>query len=189
MRNLCTITCWCFLTFLVAPIAQADITTVYTSNTGGVYDYSVSYSSIGGILQLQAGNFFTIYDFRGYIPGSETTLANWSFSSANLGVTPVSITPPNGDDPAIPNLTWTYTGPTITTDQAIGTFSAQSYFTTLGISSVAEQDYNANLFTTNQTATSILAPLPEPSERLLILGGLVMSWTSICWRRGYVLGR
>ncbi|HZT40881.1 MAG TPA: hypothetical protein VFA07_01765 [Chthonomonadaceae bacterium] len=59
---------------------------------------------------VQNGNYFTIYDFNGFVPGSNDQPADWIFSSANVGVTPSRVTP--HDNPRILNLTWTYSGST-----------------------------------------------------------------------------
>src|SRR5437867_13244544 len=41
---------------------------------------------------LKSGDFFTVYDFAGLIPLSNSQPANWVFSSANLGLTPSGLT-------------------------------------------------------------------------------------------------
>ncbi|MCS7270010.1 MAG: hypothetical protein NZ703_02900, partial [Gemmataceae bacterium] len=71
-------------------------------------------------MQLKAGDYFTIYDFEGYISGSAKVLSAgpdpsyasyWSVSTNMTGQTPPRLNPV--DDPNIVNLTWTYNGPTI----------------------------------------------------------------------------
>jgi hypothetical protein len=73
-------------------------------------------------------NFFTIYDFVGFIPGSNLQPANWVFSSTLLGKTPSKVLP--DDDPKIPNLTWKYTGNTVLGPGTLnlGLFSALSHY-------------------------------------------------------------
>ena len=56
-------------------------------------------------------DYFTIYDFAGFIPGTNFQPANWSFSYQWVGITPPGQNPL--DDPNIYNLTWIYTGPQI----------------------------------------------------------------------------
>jgi hypothetical protein len=76
-------------------------------------------------MKLESGNYFTIYDFAGYVAGSSTAPDGWEFTGANLGPTPDRINP--GDDPNVVNLTWKYTGPTIPTGQiGLGNFWAIS---------------------------------------------------------------
>ena len=88
-------------------------------------------------MQLQSGNYFTIYDFAGYVPGTGTVTApgvgtstsNWTITSSNSGVTPSGLTPT--DNSSVPNLTFTYNGPTIPSGQlTLGNFSADSTFGT-----------------------------------------------------------
>src|SRR5215218_9717681 len=40
---------------------------------------------------LKSGDLFTIYDFAGFVMGSNDEPINWVFSSAPLGVTPVGL--------------------------------------------------------------------------------------------------
>jgi len=80
-------------------------------------------------MKLQAGNYFTIYDFKGYQPGSESAPDGWTFSSTKVGPTPDRLNPM--DDVNLSNLTWTYTGPTITSGQiGLGNFWASSTYGT-----------------------------------------------------------
>ncbi|MFO0847099.1 MAG: PEP-CTERM sorting domain-containing protein [Gemmataceae bacterium] len=78
-------------------------------------------------MKLQSGNYFTIYDFNGYIPGGETAPDGWTVSSSNVGPTPDRLRP--NDDAAIPNLTFKYNGPTIPSGQiGLGNFWAYSQY-------------------------------------------------------------
>ena len=79
-------------------------------------------------MKLQSGNFFTIYDFNGYIPdGGSSAPDGWKLTTSKVGPTPDRLRP--GDDAAIENLTWTYTGPTIPSGQlGLGNFWAYSQF-------------------------------------------------------------
>lgn len=87
-------------------------------------------------MKLQAGNYFTIYDFGSYIDGSasvtspfpEDAAGFWTVSTSNLGPTPAMLNPE--DDASIANITWTYNGPEINTGGKVtlGNFSATSTF-------------------------------------------------------------
>ncbi|MBA4068022.1 MAG: hypothetical protein C0501_30820 [Isosphaera sp.] len=87
-------------------------------------------------MKLQAGDYFTIYDFGGYVPGSGMVLSPfpddmaagfWSFSTSKTGPTPDRLNPQ--DDPMTDNLTWKYSGPTIPSGQlTLGNFTATSMF-------------------------------------------------------------
>lgn len=78
--------------------------------------------------QLQAGNYFTVYDFGGYIGGGEVAPDGWKFMGAtNTGPTPELLKPE--DNPDVPNLTWRYEGPTIPSGQVgLGNFWAISKY-------------------------------------------------------------
>src|SRR5262245_65982212 len=51
---------------------------------------------------ITAGDFFTIYDFAGFVPGSITQPDGFTFTSVPTGKTPLGKTP--FDDPRVPNL-------------------------------------------------------------------------------------
>lgn len=76
-------------------------------------------------MKLEAGNYFTIYDFAGYVPGGESAPANWTFTASQVGPTPDRLKP--DDDSSLWNLSWKYTGPTIPSGQVgLGNFWAIS---------------------------------------------------------------
>jgi hypothetical protein len=78
-------------------------------------------------MKLQSGNYFTIYDFEGYIPGGEAAPEGWALSATNDRGTPDRLRPQ--DDPEAPNLTFTYSGPTIASGQiGLGNFWAYSQY-------------------------------------------------------------
>jgi hypothetical protein len=72
---------------------------------------------------LNPGDFFTVYDFAGFVPGSNIAPAGWTLSVANLSKSTSTV--PN-DDPNLPNLTWTYNGPVINGQKGLGNFSVDS---------------------------------------------------------------
>lgn len=61
--------------------------------------------------QLQSGDYFTIYDFGGLVPGSVAAPDSWAIGVANVGTTPDRLNP--DDNAGLPNLTFTYSGSTI----------------------------------------------------------------------------
>ncbi|MBX6312024.1 MAG: PEP-CTERM sorting domain-containing protein [Isosphaeraceae bacterium] len=73
---------------------------------------------------IQSGDFFTIYDV--FLPSESLSghaePVNWAFSSPALGPTPFSLNPP--DSASILNLSWLYTGPTLSGPQLVGFFTA-----------------------------------------------------------------
>jgi hypothetical protein len=114
-------------------------------------------------MKLQAGNYFTIYDFAGLVPG--TVIApdeNWTVSTPNVGATPSLLNPT--DNAAIPNLVFTYKGPTIPAGQlGLGNFMATSTFDTRAeVSFTAETNRSSDgLKDSNITTTD--APLGHPA--------------------------
>jgi hypothetical protein len=129
-------------------------------------------------LQLQAGNYFSIYDFHGLVPGTASMPAGWTLSTPVVGPHPAHVIVE--DDPTVPNLVWTYHGPTIKTGNVVlGNFEAMSHWGS------AEEGlfvgYNAlswgGLHDTNITETRIPTPVappgvPEPGTLLLVGAGL-----------------
>lgn len=126
--------------------------------------------------QLQAGNFFTIYDFAGYVPGSESAPAGWTLTTQLVGTTPTTILPT--DNPALWNLTWTYTGSTISGGQlGLGNFWAYSEYDLSTDANFVAQTMRTSdgKLDTNITDTSVPVPsgtpvVPEPTT--LALAGL-----------------
>src|SRR5262245_54961973 len=145
-------------------------------------------------MKLQAGNYFTIYDFAGYVPGTGTVSATgpddtfaqyWTFSSTPLGPTPGRINPQ--DDPNIANLTFTYSGPTLPSGDpqrlGLGNFSATSQFGQItgepnGIFSGTNPRASDGVIDSNTTDTfvpvgqEIPPPTGTPEPATLALAGL-----------------
>lgn len=126
--------------------------------------------------QLRAGNFFTIYDFAGYVPGGESAPAGWTLTTQLVGTTPATTLPT--DNPSLWNLTWTYTGPTISGGQlGLGNFWAYSEYDLATDSNFVAQTNRTSdgKLDTNITDTSVPVPsgtpvVPEPTT--LALAGL-----------------
>jgi hypothetical protein len=123
-------------------------------------------------MKLQAGDYFTIYDFGGLVAGSAAAPDGWSFTPNK---TPARTAP--NDDPNVPNLTWTYTGPTIPTGQvglgnfwAVSTYSqqAESFFTARNARAV-DGVFDSNI-TETTVPTGTATGVPEPTT--LALAGL-----------------
>src|SRR5512132_3026371 len=95
-----------FLTALAVGAANADIVPNLAAGNGGVtcafdvgfgtnvctFNYT---ATIHSETKLTAADddpeFFTIYDFNGYIDGSGVAPAGWEFSTSGLGLTPSRI--------------------------------------------------------------------------------------------------
>lgn len=138
-------------------------------------------------MKLQAGNYFTIYDFAGYISGSgmvnatspdDTFKQFWALSTSPLGPTPDRLNPQ--DDPNIANLTFTYNGPTIPSGQlTLGNFVASSTFGNTGTSFFTATNLQTNgSIDSNITDTlvpvgeEIPGPIGTPEPTTMVLAGL-----------------
>jgi PEP-CTERM motif len=121
---------------------------------------------------LKPGAFFTIYDFGGFVSANPSP-ANWVFSSSNVGITPVGLI--ISDNPAVPNLTWTYNGPVTGNGPITYTsFSAISHF---GAKTVSNYGASASLYDPGEldhglptmNKGKIIAPVvPEPASMALL---------------------
>jgi hypothetical protein len=69
------------------------------------YSYSIMLTSNSS---LTKGDMFVIYDFAGYIPGSEVQPFGFTFATMGTGGNPGRTIP--NDNPELPNLVWTYDG-------------------------------------------------------------------------------
>jgi hypothetical protein len=168
------------LSLLTAPAAQAGlipnkVSITPTSDGNYTWSYNVVVTSD---VYVQPGDYFTIYDFAGAVPGTATAPAGWTLSVQDSGVTPGKTNP--ADDPNIPNYTWTYTGATtIFGQQSLGTFTieassnhvADSDFT----SATHRQDNDNPEHTITETTVPVAAAgskTPEPATLALAFAGL-----------------
>ena len=163
-------------------LARADIIPEVSTVTPNGANFTWTYTaSLTNDETLQSGNFFTIYDFNGFVPGTNFQPANWVFSSANVGVTPSKVTP--NDNPSIPNLTWTYTGPNVGPGPVdLGLFGADS---TIGTTATGQFAAEAIKYAPGKPGNgkpvdnigSVGVPgqmnvIPESASLLLLLPGL-----------------
>jgi hypothetical protein len=138
-------------------------------------------------VSIKSGDYFTIYDFAGYLPGGESAPANWAFSSSNSGLTPAGVLP--NDDPSLPNLTWKYTGPTQTGQVGLGNFWAVSQYGTGTEDSFTALSHNAayGIPDSNVTTTTVpvMVPVPPgvPEPGTLALAGLGLPLVALFRRR------
>lgn len=111
---------------LLATSAQAGLlplsASVVPDGDNFRYTYGVMLTSNS---TLQPGDQFVIYDFAGFINGSNTQPTGFAFSTMNTGGNPGRTIP--NDNPTLPNLVWTYTGGTPLVGQiGLGNFTALS---------------------------------------------------------------
>ena len=150
-------------------LALAALAATATSATAGLQPMSVTVTpemdgyrySYGVVLtsdsKFNPGDFFTIFDFKGYVPGTATAPAGFSFSSADSGGNPIQIGAV--DDPTVPNLSWTYNGSgSINGPVRVGDFSVVSTLP----SGPQAVDFAALTHTATTTLTRVSRP---PSGR------------------------
>ena len=153
----------------LASAVQADTIQVsLVSHSGDTYTYEAEQVAAPGVkVRVETGDFFTIYDFAGYIAGSATDVGDWKFSTANDG--PDGIYQGPTDNPSLPNLTWTYQGTGLAQVEngslLLGQFSARTSYAgeTLGLYSSQDHQYNGTAFAlAGHTATVTVAAVPLP---------------------------
>lgn len=168
-------------TVISAAAAQAGLlpTSVTVNPENGNYRWTYAIV-LPTDMKLQSGNYFTIYDFAGYVPGGETAPSGWTFSAQELGPTPDLLKPT--DNAALWNLTWKYNGPTIPNGQlglgnfwAISTFSDTTTSSFTAITNRTSDGLSDSNITTTTTPTGSSSPppgVPEPATLALAALGL-----------------
>jgi hypothetical protein len=131
-------------------------------------------------MKLQAGDYFTIYDFGGLVPGSNSQPANWTFSTSLVGPVPPGLAP--ADNSTIDNLTWTYNGATIPSGQVgLGNFWAVSTVGNSTTVAFTAQNPQASTGQIDRNIVDTIAPAPPshvppasgvPEPTTLALAGL-----------------
>jgi hypothetical protein len=174
------------LALMSGGMAKADIIPVFNaadpSDNGCVFSYNVEIPSNTKVFK---GDYFTIYDFNGYVSGSEFAPADWSITVQNSGIDvpgQVGIF----DDPNVENLTFIYTGAVtilgpVNPVGGIGAFGAESInCDTRGLGRYAASSHKQNpgqpdnnTLQGNQGYLVTPAAVPEASSLLLLIPGLV----------------
>lgn len=177
-------------------IAQAGLVPVQVSvlPEGGMYRFTYAIVLPTDAV-LRTGDYFTIYDFDGFIPDSQMASGspysgNWTFTATNSGPTPSGVSP--DDNPSITNLSWKYTGPEINIDSSIGlgNFWALSKYP-----DTTDSWFTASTGTTSgvpdQNITPTIVPVPTgpgttpsvPEPATLVLAGLGFPLLGLRWLR------
>jgi hypothetical protein len=170
----------------ITTAVRADINPNFDSTTSTDTTTNWNYTiNVTAGQEVVSGDFFTIYDFGNFIPGSNFQPAGWTFTSSLTGGTPPGVNP-SIDNPGVANLTWTYNGTTIPTETfniglfgvaingAQNTHPQNSFFAGWG-TRVAGDQAGTNI----ANAGSIIVPMqavPEPPTMALIFatGGLAL---------------
>lgn len=157
-----------------ASAAMADILPDTTSVTGpvaGVYTYSYA-MGLRTPETLTTNDFFTIYDFNGFTGvGDVSAPLGWTFASSAFGKTPALTNP---TDSSLPNITFTWTGGTVNSPSALGTFSLKSTVASV----VKGTQYAGSLGGgSDQFLHTLTGPaaVPEPATTVpFVIGGLAL---------------
>jgi hypothetical protein len=165
-----------FAATMLALATRADIIPSITTSTdvtlvsGGNFSWNYS-ATLTQDENVVSHDFFTVYDFAGYVPGGNTQPAGWMFSAALVGITPGKVTPT--DNPHLFNLTWTYTGSTQVGPEALGIFSAVSR-TNLAKSGEFASEATKNsgdlAGTKVDNIGNVAVPIPEMSALMPMIG-------------------
>ena len=170
----------------IATAVRADINPNFDSWTSTDTTTNWNYTiNVTAGQEIVSGDFFTIYDFGNFIPGSNFQPSGWTFASSLSGSTPPGINT-SIDNPGVVNLTWTYNGVTIPTETfGIGLFgvaingaqntaSRNSFFAGWG-TRVAGDQAGTNIANAGSIIVSAQA-VPEPPTMALIFatGGLAI---------------
>jgi hypothetical protein len=154
-----------------ASSANASITVVLDgmtpSGSNVSYNYTMQQTADD---TLFTGDYFTIYDFRGFV--SATPALGFTFSTQNTGITPASqiIT----DDPGIINVTFTAAAPNSSSN--IPGFSIVSSLQTPAVFDDFSGRNHKTTGSANEANGEVLVPgsaVPEPATMGLMGGALL----------------
>jgi hypothetical protein len=176
------------LSLIAFSAASADIIPTHDSTTPEGDNFRWHYSAMVSESQrVESGDFFTIYDFVGFVPGTNQQPEGWVFSAQNVGVTPDRVFP--DDNAGIVNLTWSWAGAgnigTGAEDVDLGMFSAISelgqlqlgWFTGRGTNSTGGLEDGTEVANVGRVAT----PIPLPAAALMFPLGAVVA--GLAYRR------
>lgn len=142
---------------------------------------------------ITKGDSFQLIDFQGLVANSLTAPTGWTADAPSAGVTPApNILLVNGNDPAIPDLTFTYNGDTpITGPVTISGFSAASTF---GIGSTTFKDFTgvttsvgggriSSVGEVRVPSAGLISPSPAPEPASMVSAAIGLAFAGLYYRR------
>jgi hypothetical protein len=201
-------------TWIFAAVAIAALTFAPSQAQAGLVPLQVSVTPDAGMYRftyavalptdavLRPGDYFTIYNFDGFVAGSAVAngsvySSNWTFSTNNVGPTPQGVGP--ADNPSIPNLTWTYNGPVINLNASLGSTGLGNFWALSQYPDTTQSWFTASTGTvygitdSNITPTTVPVPtapppgVPEPAT--LLLAGLGLPLIAVFRKQKFALSR
>lgn len=144
-----------------------------TVTAAGAGQWNFTYNTfVTATQEIRTGDYFTFFDFGGYVLGSATgPNANWTFTESLVGpilTTPFGDVTVPGDDASLYNITFTYTGADtiVGGPTSLGNFTLRSTYSIPGqIEAFGGNGTDRNMGLPNGNITNYVAPLvPEPGE-------------------------
>ena len=176
-RQTLATTCALFLTaqFAAAGVLPLNVT---VAQEGANYRYSYD-AVLTSDSVLRQGDYFTIFDFAGFVPGSQAAPVGFDFSSEYVGPTPPKVDAV--DSPMLPNLTWTFVGH----EQVVGQSFFASFSAVSTYSGTRTGDFSAQTHTQSdgtlesnitETSTPVPCHVPEPATWALFMLAAPAAW-------------
>jgi hypothetical protein len=163
-----------WLPVVFAGLASASVTASLDGGApatvgSGLYRYT--YTAVLQSNVFEPGDYFVLYDFHGYVPGSMTSPnSDWTMDdSATIGPYPGN---PIQESGSAVNLLWVYEGMNLSAANGpllLGKFSADSRSSQLGRLPFAGVTDGGNVDFLDTAA----GPIPEPATSALLAAGLL----------------
>jgi hypothetical protein len=165
----------------LVPAARADIVPPTNgpsmTQEGNFYRYTYSVTAASATT-VSVGDYFTIYSFGGFVPGSVVMPAGWEFVNNMNGITPPQTVP--NTTPGEWNLTFRYVGGAGLPSELFGTVGLGNFSALSSYSTTKQTDFGSRYHQsgTNKEFSQIgrtetpAANTPEPATLALVGVGL-----------------